>query len=263
MRNTDLTIVHASTPVMPQTALIAWTGATPSDVIRAQEKHAQNVLDDAARLADEMAGGVLVRTMTLVGAPVTALIELSARAELMVTGRRGMSSLPRVFLGSVSTALVHHGQCDVAVIHDEFSIEAGREYPVVLGIDGSPASERATAIAFNESSWRGVELVVIHAAYDSDPFGIHELEWAVAKPKAMEVLAERLAGWQERYPDVPVRRVLAFDRPARHLIEAGETAQLVVVGSRGHGEIAGRLLGSVSGAVVQATRAPVIVGRPA
>ena len=73
--------------------------------------------------------------------------------------------------------------------------------------------------------------MALRASCDSDPFGIHELEWAVVEPKAHEALAERLAGWQERYPDVRVRRVVVFDRPAHHLIGQAETAQLVVVGT--------------------------------
>ena len=77
----------------------------------------------------------------------------------------------------------------------------------------------------------GVELVALRASCDSDPFGIHELGWAVVEPKAHEALAERLAGWQERYSDVRVRRVVVFDRPPHHLIEQAETAQLVVVGT--------------------------------
>jgi nucleotide-binding universal stress UspA family protein len=79
---------------------------------------------------------------------------------------------------------------------------------------------------------------------------------------APQNLAERLAGWQARYPDVAVRRLIISDEPAPSLLHAAEHAQLAVVGSRGRGGFAGMLLGSVSTAVVAAGRIPVIVARP-
>ncbi len=87
------------------------------------------------------------------------------------------------------------------------------------------------------------------------------MDWSAIASTAEETLAERLAGWQERYPDVTVRRVVVFDKPARHLLNQSESAQLVVVGSHGRGGFAGMVLGSVSTAVVHAARTPVIVAR--
>ncbi|MBY8854424.1 universal stress protein, partial [Saccharothrix sp. MB29] len=74
-------------------------------------------------------------------------------------------------------------------------------------------------------------------------------------------LAERLAGWQEKYPDTPVDRVVVHDRPARALLDAARTAQLVVVGSRGLGGFAGMLLGSTSQALVHHAPCPLAVVR--
>jgi nucleotide-binding universal stress UspA family protein len=79
--------------------------------------------------------------------------------------------------------------------------------------------------------------------------------------EAQRGLGERLAGWQERYPDVAVHRILVCDRPARQLVEKSESAQLVVVGSHGRGGMTG-MLGSVSNTVVHSVRRPVIVARP-
>ncbi len=87
------------------------------------------------------------------------------------------------------------------------------------------------------------------------------MDWSTMKESEDEVLAERLAGWQERYPDVTVHRQVVCDRPSRQLIEHSEAAQLVVIGSHGRGGFAGMLLGSVSAAVVQSARMPVIVAR--
>ena len=88
------------------------------------------------------------------------------------------------------------------------------------------------------------------------------VDWPEAKAEEKaRLLAEVLAGWQERYPDVTVQTRLVCDRPARALVETCRAAQLVVVGSHGRNALTRTLLGSVSNAVVQSVRAPVIVAR--
>ena len=128
--------------------------------------------------------------------------------------------------------------------------------PVVVGIDCSPTSEHALALALDEASRRGVELTAVHAWSD---MAVYQLPWLEWREEAERNLAEYLAGWLERYPDVKVNRVIVLDHPGRALIEESERAQLVVVGSHGRGGLSGMLLGSVSNGVVHAVRAPVIV----
>jgi nucleotide-binding universal stress UspA family protein len=134
-----------------------------------------------------------------------------------------------------------------------------------VGIDGSPESELATAIAFDEASRRKVGLVALHAWSDVGVFdGVldsHGTGWPALKSIEDEALAERLAGWCERYPDVSVHRVVVRDEPAHQLVDQSQWSQLVVVGSHGRGGFAVMLLGSISAAVVMLARLPVIVAR--
>jgi nucleotide-binding universal stress UspA family protein len=259
MRNVGLTLVHVSNPPA------VWPAAPiPAEIYERHREEARKVLADAIKVAEDSVEGIRpkIDSELLSAAPVPTLIDLSKEAHMMVVGCRGNDALQRTLLGSVSIGLLHHAHCPVAVIHDEAPILLGpSQLPVLVGIDGSPASELATAIAFDEASFRGVDLVALHAWTDSDISRVLSKQWATQQSRAAEILAERLAGWQERYPDVTVHRRLVFDRPARHLLDESESAQLVVVGSHGRGGFAGMLLGSVSTAVVHAARIPVIVAR--
>jgi nucleotide-binding universal stress UspA family protein len=77
-----------------------------------------------------------------------------------------------------------------------------------------------------------------------------------------EVLAERLAGWPEKYPDVTVRRVVDRNAPVGSLLDHALGARMLVVGSRGHGGFAGMLIGSTSQALIRQATCPVLVVRP-
>ncbi len=260
MRNIGLTLVHVSNPPA------VWPAAPiPAQIYQRSREEARKVIADAVKVAEDSVqegNRPQIDSELLCAAPVPTLIDLSKEAYMMVVGCRGQDALQRTLLGSVSAGLIHHAYCPVAVVHDEAPILLGpSQLPVVVGIDGSPASELATAIAFDEASFRGAELLAVHAWTDSDISGVLSKEWSALQSRAAEILAERLAGWQERYPDVTVHRRLVLDRPARHLLDESESAQLVVVGSHGRGGFAGMLLGSVSTAVVHAARIPAIVAR--
>jgi len=228
-----------------------------------QEEAGVKLLDGArATVEDAVGDGVEVTTDMIAGPAVPVLEELSTGAQMIVIGCRGRGTLARSVLGSISTGLAHHAHCPVAIIHDEDPLMPHPSLaPVVVGVDGSPASENALAIAFEQASFRGVDLVAVHAWGDSGMFEFPGADWSTLQALGEETLSERLSGWQERYPDVLVRRVVVPDRPAHQLIEQSESAQLLVVGSHGRGGFAGMLLGSVSTSVIHSARMPVIVAR--
>ncbi|HTQ15775.1 universal stress protein [Mycobacterium sp.] len=256
MRNAPITLFHAVAPVV-----VGWpVGQLYTDMPDWQKDNAQHVIERAQKVLTTSlgeSGSPEVRTELAYSAVVPTLIEASKRASMIVVGSVGMGALGRLLLGSVSTALLQHAHCPVAVVHSDGG--AAPDAPVVVGIDGSPASQTATALAFDEASRRGVELVALHAWSDVGVFPVLGMDWRDRERDGEEVLAERLAGWQEQYPDVQVRRELVCDTPARWLLQECENAQLVVLGSRGRGGFPGMLLGSVSSAVAHAARIPVIV----
>ncbi|MEU4767664.1 universal stress protein [Actinosynnema sp. NPDC023794] len=145
----------------------------------------------------------------------------------------------------------------------ERSSDAG---PVVVGIDGSQISEAALAFAFEAADTREVPLIAVRARTDSviEAAMVPLVDWDAVEAEERSLLAERLAGWGEKYPDVVMRPVVVRDRPAHALIEQaiGTAAQLVVVGSRGRGGAAGLVLGSASHAVLHHSPCPVAVVRP-
>lgn len=263
LRNVPLTLVHtygAYAPMFPQIPL-------PTGVAAWQEEDGRQVLERAVKIAEDAVKRdkkIEIAGEMKCSPPVPTLVELSEEAELVVVGSNGRGAVGRGLLGSVSSGVARDAKCPVAVVRDEDPLMPHpQQAPVLVGIDGSPASELATAIAFDEASRRGVDLQALHAWSDLQVLELPGFDWAVVQAEAERSLAERLAGWQERYPDVTVHRLLVCDRPARQLIEKSESAQLTVVGSHGRGGIARTLFGSVSNAVVHSVRMPVIVARPA
>ena len=266
LRNSPLTLVHVVDAPLPE-----WfEEATLVGSGQRQKRLARDFIEPAIKVAEQSTrecGPVEIESSVLHSATVPTLVGISSEVEMVVVGhRRHRGVLARGFLGSVSSALVYHAHCPVAVIHDdEAMIGDVVRAPVLVGIDGSPASEAATAIAFEEASRRGVGLMALHAWNTPRVTGsarlLQDSKWDAQLSEEEETLAERLAGWHERYPDVGIHRIVEIGDPARWLIEASERAQLLVVGSHGCSRARGVLLGSVGAAVVNRAKSPVIVAR--
>ncbi len=257
-RHRALRLVH----VVPTPEMSEWIDAPLGERLGAERRRqGRELLAEARALVSDLLEArddVPVDTALAADALVPALVDVSKDADMIVVGRRGLGALAGVLLGSVSRGLLQHARCPVVVVHADTPVPA--DGPVVVGLDGSPNSVLAAGIAFDQASWRGVDLMAVHACSD-DNLDLADVGWRDLETLGAEVLSEQLAGWRDRYPDVQVRTVVARTSPARWIVEQAETAQLVVLGSHGRGGFAGMLLGSVSNAVVQATRVPVIVAR--
>ncbi|GAA1331519.1 universal stress protein [Saccharothrix algeriensis] len=232
------------------------------EVRQAFEQQGRQWVQDAAVAARAAVPDVRVETAVVVDHPAAALVAASREARQVVLGSRGLGGFTGLLVGSVAVAVSAHGACPVVVVR----AEGVGDGPVVVGVDGSPASEEAIDFAFEEASLRGAPLTAVIAwndfLVDSAYHSRFTVDWAEVEQEQLRVLAERLAGRQEKYPDVRVHRAVVHDRPVRALLALAERARLLVVGSHGRGGFTGMLLGSTSQALVRHAPCPLAVVRP-
>lgn len=137
---------------------------------------------------------------------------------------------------------------------------------IVVGVDGSDHAARALDFAIEEAQRRGdASIDAIHSYHGWVYAPGMEFGYGVQPPRdKLEAEAmDRLLHALERAPkDLPIDPIVVPDSPSHALIEAGRGADLLVVGSRGHGGFRGLLLGSTSLQVVTHAPCPVVVVPP-
>jgi len=235
-----------------------------SEMIELAEGHANAVVADAVVQAGQAAPDIEIHPHAVVGEPAVALLEAARHAELLVVGNRGHGGFASLLLGSVSQHVATHAACPVVVVRGRHEADDG---PVIVGVDGSPAAQDALALAFQAAADRGCGLVAIRAhTPPTPPWGadipplVYDLD--AVKAAAHEALETCLAPWRDKFPEVGVEALVAIGGGARVLVGVSHTARLVVVGSRGHGSVAGTLLGSVGIQLLHHADCPVLIARP-
>jgi nucleotide-binding universal stress UspA family protein len=204
------------------------------------------------------------------GDPSAALVDESPQATMVVVGNRGRGGFRGLLAGSVSVQVAAHAAGPVVVVRPQPTESPAPERDqhgvgrIVVGTDCSTQSTAAVAFAFAEARLRGVDLTAVHAW--EVPLSASDLLFNAYQRTDLEdlqhkLLADHLVDLEQRYPDVQVRRVLAQGNPTGVLVRESAGADLLVVGSRGHGGFTGLLLGSVSEAAIQHARCPVAVVR--
>ncbi|MFE2009932.1 universal stress protein [Streptomyces sp. NPDC059491] len=239
-RGAELRVVHAEVPVKPRLAV--------------PDPAARTLVHEAAEHAVRFAPDVVV-TRSVVTGDVVNVLEIESRsADLIVVGSRGMGGIAGLLLGSTPVSLATRSHCPVMTVREGHPTSAGTG-PVVLALDGSPDSDEAVDVAFAEAAQRHSDLVALHAWQPDDaPDG-------TAPEIADRMLAKSLAGRSDTHPDVTTRRRPVEGQARDALLDASRTAQLLVVGARGRGGLAGLLLGSVSQTVMTRAHCPVVTVR--
>lgn len=143
-------------------------------------------------------------------------------------------------------------------------MDSGQELKVVVGVDASPEARQALDWAADQARRLGAQLVVAHA-WSLAPYRLPEAyrgDIALgAKSVADTLLAESRARVNARHPELPVSTELLADAAVLGLLELSGTADLLVVGTRGHSAFTTAVLGSVSQSVVAHAALPVVVVR--
>jgi nucleotide-binding universal stress UspA family protein len=264
-RRLPLRLVHVYT--VPRAGLPTITGSL-EQVREGMAERGRGWLEEAKAAVLRDRPGLTIDVAAREWNPVVALIQESQRARMVVLGSHGLGGFTGLLVGSTAVSLVTHGHCPVIVVRGRKPADPPpTEGPVIVGADGSPHSDAAVAFACEEASLRGTDLTAVHTWSEVLADGTLRQNPLAVDPVAVDheesgVLAEQLAGWQEKYPNLVISRVVTRGRPVRTLLEYGERAQLIVVGSRGRGGFKGMLLGSTSQALVAHSPCTVAVIRP-
>ncbi|MFH9861181.1 universal stress protein [Streptomyces sp. NPDC017202] len=270
LRGLPLTLVHVWQPVPEPMAQAPLLGT------ETQAHWSERVPRETAEGLRLRHPGVEITQRQLTGTPADVLADTAKDAELLVLGSRALGGLGGFLVGSVGLAAVAHTDVPVVLVRaggqaaDEHVADqagapsAAAPYrPVVLGLDVAKPDDAVLGFAFEEADRRGTALHVVHA-WTLAPYYVYSL------PAAPEIgaelgrqeaaaLAEVLAPWRTKYPDVEVVEISRLGSAADRVLDAAREASLVVVGRRIRRSPLGTHIGPVAHAVLHHSTAPVAV----
>jgi nucleotide-binding universal stress UspA family protein len=179
-----------------------------------------------------------------------------ANADLLVVGTRGRGGFLGLLLGSVAEYCLHHGSCPTAFVPLR---ELPQETRAIVGVDGSDASMAALKWALARAERIGGEVTALQVWNFLDKPKGSQYDTHFTDDDAMAFIEEAItsSGADRAHLDVAV----ANELPSRALLDAGESAGLLVLGSHGRNVAHMMLAGSTAHQVSQHTPVPLIVHR--
>jgi len=204
--------------------------------------------------------GVHVRSEVLPGDPIEELKRLSSENALVVVGTHRRDGPTVRYEWSVGARLAGAANGPVAIIPEK---DGDRGTGVVVGVDGSAASNSAVRFAAAEADRSGEELLILHAWQEPlvwPESALPDAEFLMSLEEIHQrLLDESVALAQTSYPDISVRSALVRGAAQWALLEAARGAALLVVGNHGVHGIKRFLLGSVSHSLVLNIQSPTVV----
>ncbi|MFC9555287.1 universal stress protein [Rhodococcus sp. NPDC056960] len=229
------------------------------------EKSAHEILDRAEQHVKSAYPAVTVSGSTHPGPAGPALAELSSHAEMVVVGSTGVGALEALVTGSTVMQVVNRAHCPVTVFRSEARSPIPDHRPVVVGVDGSELSSLAIATAVEFATFFELPLLAVHGWGAGEYSGRHTaltmVNWAVVEEEQTVLMAENLAGWREKYPDLQLTTIIEQANPAELILDYARDAQLVVIGSHGRNRLAGTFLGSTSQNLLHHVPCPITICR--
>jgi nucleotide-binding universal stress UspA family protein len=261
-RSVPLHVIHAFEPTQFDVRpVIGWR----PDATGMMRNAAQRLIDQTVEVLGLAYPELPVVARLAPGSASATLIDQSRTASVVVVGARGTGGFAALVVGSTTLHVAAHAHCPVIAVPVPTEHEPPR-HGVVVGVDGSALSELAIGFAFEVAAETAQPLVAVHAWRDPARTGVGLMMPLVYDPALVSeeervVLAESMAGWHEKFPDVQVRHRVVNDHAVHALCSAAAQAQLLVVGSHGRGDLRSLLLGSVGHGVLHHAPGPVAIVR--
>jgi nucleotide-binding universal stress UspA family protein len=213
---------------------------------------ADPILEAAVACVHAREPDVAVARISSVGTPVEVLLAAAADAALVVVGSGHGGQFARFGLGSVSTAMATRARCPVVVVRPGEQ-QVVSDAPVAVGVGGAETMWPALGFAFDVAARHRRPLRVVRCCQPEHSSGA--VDWTIRRA----TLRGAAAALSAEYPDLPVEFGLSTGPVAQTLLSESARAHLLVVGTRGLGVAAGRVLGSVSRAMLAGAQCPVAV----
>lgn len=231
-----------------------------------QAKSAHAVLREAETRVAGRYPALTVTSQVVQDTPVAALLREAAAAEMLVLGSRGHGALVGFLLGSFGQQVIAAARRPVISVRARDGQTPTEGGEIVVGQQGtSEDSDAVLGFAFEEAAARGVGVRAVRAwslppvlAYSPGSMLLAD-EAGGLEPFEKKALAEALAPWRERFPDVPVTEHVEMGSAGQVLLSALPNARLLVVGRRTRRAPVGTRIGSVAHAALHHAPCPVAV----